>query len=53
MILIKIFISLALFNAQFAEVLSDAEQEKRLTDKYNECKNFPYRSLSEIARDID
>lgn len=49
----KVLMALALLGASFQEELSDDEHERRFAEKYESCKNFDYRSLQEIARDID
>lgn len=50
---IQILLALALFNAARSENLTDAQRKQRSDDNYNYCKDFPYRSLKEIATDLD
>lgn len=44
---------MAFFNATLQEDLTADEHEKRFTEKWEDCKDFKYRSLQEIAENID
>lgn len=48
-----ILLALAFFNATTQENLMNEEHEKRFVEKYKSCKDFKFRPLIEIARDID
>lgn len=51
--IIKILLTLALINALSSAPLLEEEYKSRLEKYYKDCANFKFRSLREIAEDID